>query len=456
MKELKKKLVRKQVISLLLIAVVIAVSAITIVFSNNRQTIFSRASDHDLGGDCPWPNTCGPPDGCNSWEKCINGVCHDTTNGGKNSPSDDSCGGTGQPDPAAPECFSPDKCVGGRWCGDDGKFKDKLNGRCSGGITPNPVGECVWTCGNGYGCAKQSDVDHFKNVYGQYALKEWLIEACDIAVQPTAAPTVRPPTVSSPTPRPPTNLTPTPVCEWSQSCDFFPGVNGSNKYYSRDDKVNFFANRDCTPPAISYRDVEFYCRSGSGAITATPTSTNCYNLCCSYKCSDWGEPGSSGVFYQKEINSSRGSNCNVLDNITCPDDLIEGQSKYEGTYINNTCEGYRLNAEQKRNYCAQDSTPILTPIPTSPSACIRSGEECTNDPNNCCTNTNCVDFSSRDTARFYCVERLEQKTKLFGGITVKCLSCGKYLELNGFDFLYQIFCIVNKAVVINDSVCFVE
>ena len=169
MKELKKKLVRKQVISLLLIAVVIAVSAITIVFSNNRQTIFSRAAFDGIGGACP--DGCDGPDGCDAWERCDNGVCIDTTNGNTKPPDQDSCGG-GQSDPSAP---------------------------VSGEITHNPVGDCIWTCG-GYGCAKQSDVDHFNNVFGSAnGLRKWLEEACGTVAQPTVVPATRPPTVVPPT-----------------------------------------------------------------------------------------------------------------------------------------------------------------------------------------------------------------------------------------------------------------
>lgn len=129
MEKLKKKLVRKQVISLLLIAVVIAVSAITIFFSNNRQTIFSRADKK--GGTCDPGDGfkgCGP-DGCNDWEICDNGACLDTTNGGRQPSSADSCGGK-VVDPSACECHG-EGCHGDRWCGNDCKWYKDLNYKCA-------------------------------------------------------------------------------------------------------------------------------------------------------------------------------------------------------------------------------------------------------------------------------------------------------------------------------------
>lgn len=61
---------------------------------DNLQKI--SAADDGPGGLCNMSDPCNASaGGCRSWEKCVNGVCNDTTNGGSRPASSDSCGGGG-------------------------------------------------------------------------------------------------------------------------------------------------------------------------------------------------------------------------------------------------------------------------------------------------------------------------------------------------------------------------
>ncbi len=62
--------------------------------SKNLQRV--SANDNEPGGLCNMSDPCNTSaGGCRAWEKCVNGSCLDTTNGGANTPSADSCGGGG-------------------------------------------------------------------------------------------------------------------------------------------------------------------------------------------------------------------------------------------------------------------------------------------------------------------------------------------------------------------------
>ena len=393
MEKLKKKLVRKQVISLLLIAVVIAVSAITIVFSNNRQTIFSRAEDNL----CP----CENQESCHNDRWCGNDCrYHDDQNY--------RCDGSFPPTPPGPNdcpCENQESCHNDRWCGNDCKYHDDQNYRC--GMDPTPAGprECspIKQCIGPRWCGDDGRFHDDQNV------NRGCISPTSSPASPTAAPTApsptRPPTAPSPTITqgyPPRGYSPTPVttevqskcpvyCSGSYECSYtdslyymktildwhqqdnyfyrflyyYDGVCSQDSSYTN---LGYYSNELCDEDS-KIAQIEDYCEETS-VSTPTPlpkeAQTQCQDYCCVYECSSLYPDGNSKQYFGKykahhtQFNTL-GNNCGILSSYSCTVSM-NNQKIFDGFYSNRECS-VNMDLVQLRPYCGSTLTTTPTPTP---------------------------------------------------------------------------------------------